>query len=128
MVLLDGTPAPGRSVSELEQALRAHVDRLKAEPVKPEELDRIKTRVVASDVYQRDSLFYQAMRLGSLETTGVGWRRTEDYVPRIKAVTPAQVQQVAQKYLTDNALTVAILEPTPPEGELQAMNGGDDVR
>lgn len=120
LFLLVGNPAPGRSSAELEQALRAEVVRVREERVSPEELARVTAQVAASDVYQRDSLFYQAMRLGILETVGLGWNRLEDYVQRIQSVTPEQVQAVARKYLSDDRLTVAILEPLPLDGRRPA--------
>lgn len=120
LFLLAGNPAPGRSSAELEQALRAEVARVREELVSPEELARVTAQVAAGDVYQQDSLFYQAMRLGMLETVGLGWNRLEDYVQRIQAVTPEQVQAVARKYLSDDRLTVAILEPLPLDGRRPA--------
>jgi len=56
------------------------------------------------------------MRLGTLETVGLGWNRLDDYVQRIQAVTPEQVREVARKYLSDDRLTVATLEPLPLAG------------
>ncbi len=113
LFLLDGTPAKGRSVAELEAALRDQVRRLKEEPVAAEELARIKAQVVAGKVYERDSVFYQAMQIGVLETVGLGWRRLDEYVDRVNAVTPEQLQAVARKYLVDDTLTVAELVPLP---------------
>lgn len=110
---LGGNPTPGHTTAELEQALRAEVKRLQEETISPDELARVVAQVVANDVYQRDSLFYQGMRLGSLETVGLGWNALDDYVARIQAVTPEQVRDVARKYLTDERLTVATLEPLP---------------
>ncbi len=112
LFLMDGTPAEGRTVAELEGALRAEAGRLKREPVTEAELARIKAQVVAARVYERDSMFYQAMQIGMLETVGLGWRTAERYVEAVRAVTPAEVQAVARKYLTDERLTVAVLEPT----------------
>ncbi len=106
-------PAEGHDMIEVEQALRAEIERLRSETAAPEELARVKTAVVASAVYQRDSLFYQAMQIGTTETVGLGYRVLDDYVPRIKAVTAEQVQAVARKYLVDDGLTVAVLEPQP---------------
>ncbi len=68
---------------------------------------------MASEVYQRDSVFYQAMKIGMLETVGLGWRVADEYVDRIRAVTPAQVQAVARKYLVDGRLTITELHPLP---------------
>ena len=79
------------------------------------ELDRVKAQVVAAQVYKQDSTFYQAMEVGMLDTIGLPWHIKDDYVEKILAVTEEQVQQVANKYLTDERLTVAVLEPLPIE-------------
>lgn len=129
--MIDGTPAQGRTIPELEQAIRAQITRLRDEPVSKQELDRVKAQVVASDVYQRDSMFYQAMQIGSLETAGLGWRLMDEFVDRIKAVTAEQVQQVARKYLVDDQVTVAVLDPLPLSDARPMSHmplGGDHVR
>jgi zinc protease len=113
-----GTPAQGMSVSDLEAAIRAQIVELKNERVSEEELQRIKAQVVSSDVYERDSAFYQGMILGTFETVGLGWRTAEEYVDRISSISAEQVQAVARKYLIDDTATVAVLEPLP-------MNGND---
>ncbi|ROR34238.1 M16 family metallopeptidase [Inmirania thermothiophila] len=117
LLVLEATPAPGHDVAELEAALRAQVRRLREEPVSDEELARVKAQVVAAAVYQRDSVFYQAMQLGIAETVGLGWRAVDEYVPAVRAVTAAQVQAVARRYLTDEGLTVAVLEPQGGAGD-----------
>ena len=113
LLTLDGTPSQGHTLTELETALRAEIDALREHPVGEDELERIKAQVVASEVYQRDSVFYQAMKIGMLETVGLGWRVADEYVDRIRAVTPAQVQAVARKYLIDERLTITELHPLP---------------
>lgn len=113
LLLLDGTPATGTTVAALEQALRQQIQRLRQEPVSQDELDRVKAQVVAANVYERDSVFYQAMKIGMLETVGLDWQHVDQYVDHIKAVTAADVQAVAEKYLQENNLTIAILEPQP---------------
>lgn len=108
---LGGTPARGHDVAALETAIRAEIRKLQNEPVHADELARIKAQVTAARVYELDSVFYQAMQIGMLETIGLDWRLTEEYPGRIAAVTPAQIMQVAKKYLIDDHLTVSILEP-----------------
>jgi zinc protease len=112
-----GTPAQGRTIDELETALRGQIRRVREEPVTEAELERVKAQVVASAVYERDSLFYQAMQIGTLETIGLGWPRMDEYVERVRAVTAEQVQEVAQRYLTEDRLTVAVLDPLPLDPE-----------
>jgi zinc protease len=111
MLMISGTPATGRTVEELEQAIHRQIERLKNEKVAAAELERIKAQVIAGDVYEKDSVFYQAMALGILETVGLGWQKVDEYVERVKSVTAEQIQQVARKYLVENTMTVAVLEP-----------------
>jgi len=123
LFMIDGTPANGNNLASLESAIRAQIKRLHETPVSAEELARVKAQVVAQDVYTRDSLFYQAMRVGLLETIGLSWRLIDDYVDRIRAVTPEQVQAVARKYLVDTNLTIAELDPLPGAGRHKRPSG-----
>jgi len=113
LFLIDGTPAENHTTTDLEKAIHKEIDRLRSEPVSPEELQRVKAQVIADNVFQRDSVFYQAMRIGTLESAGIGWRKLDEYVDRIRAITADQVQKVAKEYLNDDHLTVAVLEPLP---------------
>jgi zinc protease len=58
-------------------------------------------------------MFYQAMQIGQLESTGHSWQVLNEYPKRLQAVTAEQVQAVARKYLDDDKLTVAMLDPQP---------------
>ena len=109
--VIDATPAEGHSIKELRQAIDKQIKRIKTEPVSEAELARIKAQVVAHKVYEQDSVFYQAMQMGLLETVGAGWQKLDEYPERIRAVTAEQVQAVARKYLVEDGLTVGILEP-----------------
>ncbi len=110
---LDGQPAEGRSVAELEAALRGEVERVAREGVSAEELERIKVQLVASQVYKRDSLMAQAMEIGSTEVIGLGWRDIDRMIEQLRTVTPEEVQAVARKYFGNDTLTVAVLDPQP---------------
>jgi zinc protease len=131
MLLIEGTPANGHSAEELEQAIRARIERIRNEPVSDEELKRVKAQVVASNVYSRDSVFYQAMQIGRLAAVGLDWRMLDGYVKNLNAVTAEQVQAVARKYLVDTNLTVTILDPQPmgkDKPRPAARMGGGHVR
>jgi len=111
LFLVDGSPAKGKTVDDLEAAVRAQIKKLKTELVSQAELDSIKAQVVASKVFEKDSVFYQAMQIGTLATVGLDWQLMDQFVDRLRAVTPEQVQAVAKKYLIDDHLTVAVLDP-----------------
>jgi len=115
LFILSAVPNDGVAIEVLEFALREEVSTIRTQLPDEEELDRVKAQVVAAQVYQQDSTFYQAMEVGMLDTIGLPWQVKDEYVDKILAVTALQVQQVANKYLTDDRLTVAILEPLPIE-------------
>lgn len=109
----DGMPSEGHTAEKLEKAIRAQIEKVKKEGVTEDELQRVKAQVIAADVYQRDSMFYQAMQIGMLESTGLSWRDIDQFPKRLQAITAEQVKEVANKYLIDDHLSVAILDPQP---------------
>lgn len=117
-------PVGGVDPARLEEALREEIDSLKTELVAPAELERVKAQVVAGNVYERDSMYYQAMLLGMLETVGLGWQRAGEYVGGVRSVTAEQVRAAARKYLVDRRLTRAELVPQSGT-DAQATDGED---
>ncbi len=94
----------------LEAMLVAEVEKFKIEPVSARELARIKK------LNQRD--FLDRMRsneslAGTLATLEVqaGWRYIKDYLERLDAVTAADIQKAAQKYVRTANKTVAYVIP-----------------
>ena len=112
---IDGQPAEGRSVADLEAALRAEIRRIQDEGISAEELARVKTQTVAAQTYKRDSLMAQAMEIGGTEAAGFSWRDIDTLLDKIRSVTAEEVQAVAKKYFKDDTLTIAVLDPQPPE-------------
>ena len=113
MLFLDAAAAQGHTGSELEEAIRGVAAQLVSQSVSPEELQRAKVQLLSQLVYRRDSFFAQAMEIGELESSGLSFRDAERIPERLKAVTAEQVRSVAEKYLSDDSLTVAILDPQP---------------
>ena len=129
MLMLEGSPATGHTIDELERALRAQIARLREQPVTADELNRVKAQVVAGNIYARDSVMGQAMQIGQLAVSGLDWRLQDTFVRRLKAVTTREVQDVAQKYLVDGNLTVTILDPQPgAKGRPRPARGVGHVR
>lgn len=113
LFVLDGTPAAGTTTAELEQRLRAEIERVAREGVSEQELQRVKAQLIAGQVYKRDSIFGQAMEIGVMEMSGLSHRDVDRIIEQLRAVTSAQVQAVARKYFNDDNLTVATLVPLP---------------
>ena len=121
--ILVGQPAAGKTIVELEAALRAEIKRIQDEGVTEEELKRIKTQTIAGQVYKRDSLMAQAMEIGQAEAVGVHWRDMDKLLDKVRGVTAEEVQAVAKKYFGDDTLTVAVLDPQPIDTEAKKKTG-----
>ncbi len=122
LFLIEATPSEGKSVLELEQGIRNEIARVQRDGVSSEELLRVKAQVVAAQVYQRDSMFYQGMLIGQMESAGLSWRDEKTILERLNAVTAEEVKAVANKYLQDDGLTLATLDPQPMETKRPVQN------
>jgi zinc protease len=107
--------SPGQKVEQVEEALDREIRRLQNEPPTDQELQRAKNQVEAMHVFEQDSNFRHAMLLGQAESIGAGWRKVEQFLARIAAVTAKDVQRVARQYLIEDARTVGTLIPVPPK-------------
>ncbi len=113
LFMLMGVPAPGKTATQVEEALKAQVARIAREGVTAAELARVKTQWVSSEVYKLDSVFNQARELGTQWAQGLDVNAGEQLIAQLRGVTAEQVQAVAQRYFGDDALTVAHLLPQP---------------
>jgi zinc protease len=97
----------------VEDALHREIKRLQADPPTEQELQRAKNQVEATHIFEQDSNFRHAMLLGQAESVGAGWRKIDQFVERIRAVTAKDIQRVTRQYLTEDNRTVGTLIPVP---------------
>jgi len=116
LFMFAGIPNSKHSPKQLINAFEKEIHKLQTTRVSKSELDRIKTQIVANKMYAKDSLTEQATEIGSLESAGLSWKISENFVKNMLAVTPKEIQQAAKKYLTPNRLTIGILEPIQEKG------------
>jgi len=126
MFVVAGTPAQHISPKKLEKSFLDQIKEVQEKLIPVEELDRVRAQLKASKIYERDSIFYQAMQIGTLETVGLNWKLMDEYLNNIEKITPQQLQQVAKKYLHEDARTIAVLEPLPLSNIAQASIGGSN--
>lgn len=110
---LAAVPLGRTETPELEKRLRAEVARVAKDGVSQAELERVKMQIISSQIYKRDSLFGQALEIGALEITGVGYQQMDRVIEKLKEVTSDDVQSVAARYFGDDTLTVGTLVPLP---------------
>ncbi|MBK7648042.1 MAG: insulinase family protein [Betaproteobacteria bacterium] len=113
MLYLHGIPSEGKTVADLQAALRAEITRVQKDGVSEQELKRAKAQLLAGQVYKLDSMFGQAMEIGQIEAVGLPYQKIDRMLEKLQSVTAAEVQAVARKYFDDDALTIGLLDPQP---------------
>jgi zinc protease len=113
---LSAVPARGVTPEMAAAALKLEIERIAREGVSDVELQRVKTQWTASEVYKLDSIMGQAQELGSYWINGLPLDAGERLIARLREVTPAQVQAVAQRYFTERTLNTGLLLPEAAEG------------
>jgi zinc protease len=92
------------------KVILTEVRRLQREPVSRDRLQETMNPYATDYWMSQETNMGQAQQLGLWELTGGGWRNALTYVDRMRAVTPADVQRVATRYLK-NARFVVIGDP-----------------
>ena len=106
-------PLPGKTAEEVEQALYDEVARLQKDGVTEREVQKAKNQIEAEFIFAQDSAHNLAEMLGRYESVA-SWKLLDGFLDGVRKVTAADVQRVAQQYLTQDNRTVAILIPVKP--------------
>ena len=103
---INGKPAPGITLEQAEAAIRAELNCLTTTPVELHELEKVKNKFESTQIFGNINYLNVATNLAWYELTG----RAEDIdreVPRYRAVTSDQLQQVArQLFRQDNGVVL----------------------
>jgi predicted Zn-dependent peptidase len=108
---------PGASIDHVEASFFEEIARLRDEPVTSEELDKAKRQLEVSMVHELTTNAAIASRIGYDVTVLGAIRPLEDRLAAIQAVDAADVQRVAQTYLTDEGRNVVHVVPPPASTE-----------
>ena len=109
MMFAYAMPSPEHSNAECEEQVLLEVERMKNELLPAEEVEKIKARAKSSFINNLTSNLGMAIQLAGYENDWGDWRFLFKNLDRINAVTPEDIQRVAQKYLTAENRTVVHL-------------------
>lgn len=104
------TVRQGQTPAAVEQALDVEIERIRQEPVSVEELAKAVKQARALFAYGAESVTNQGYWLGHTELFDT-YRWFDSYLDRLGAVTAADVQRVAQRYLPRANRTVGHFVP-----------------
>lgn len=113
---ISATPVPGVDFAQIEKAFDGVIADLSQNPVRAEDLDRVKTQLIASATYAQDSQTTLARWYGAALTVGLSIDDIQRWPDRIRAVTAEQVREAARKWLdSKKAVAGYLVKETAPE-------------
>ena len=96
------------SIEEIETSIYDELGRIAGGQLNEHELDRAKHQIEAHFILSRERTLDQAILLGQIETL-YDLDYIDSYLPRINAVTAADVAAACSRYLNEDSRTVAVL-------------------
>ena len=111
LIIIGGTPRGKISPEELKSKILEQLSHESINSVTERELANAKARIKANNIYKFDSVFYQAMQVGMLETKDIGWENLDNYNSIIESISLDEVKESASKYFLNNNVFTAILRP-----------------
>ena len=97
--MVAAAPKAGVEFSEIEQVFDKVIADIAQHPPAAEDLERVKTQLIAEAIYAQDNQATLARWYGGGLTTGSSIEDIRSWPDRIRAVTAEQVRAVAQKWL-----------------------------
>nr|WP_228258644.1 pitrilysin family protein [Acinetobacter sp. ANC 4910] len=98
-------PVEGVSLEEIEKAVLVEIENLKNSPVSDDEINRVVTRYMADLIYSQDDIAGQARMIGTLEVNGLSYQLIDQLQQHYEAVTPEDIQRVANTYFNQTNLS-----------------------
>jgi predicted Zn-dependent peptidase len=125
LFVISATPLAPHTAAEVEAAIYEELERLKTEPVTPQELEKVLNNLDASLVRSLRSNGGLASQLAFYQTVAGDWRYVLDARDRIAKVTPEDIQRVVTQYLKKSNRTVATLVKMPAHRKVAAKAAGE---
>ena len=114
---------PGKDLKEVEKAVYAEIDRLKAEPIADWELQKVRMSNRRQSAQRLQSTLFRAYLIGEMAVFFNDPNLINTRFNKIQSVSKEDIQRVAKTYLTENNRTVVTTLPKPkPEVAAKAAN------
>ena len=81
------------------RVMLSEISRLQTEPVSAEDIHAVIAQYLTTYYLGQETNAAQAGELAQYELIGGGWRNSVDFLEKLNAVTPADIQRVSQKYM-----------------------------
>ena len=122
LIFVSATCAGGKTVETAERALLAELEKIKSAPPTAAELGRAKVGALTRALSERETAEGKGMSLGGAALFEGDPERVNTSLARLQAVTAADVQRVAAKYLTPSN-RVVVTYGAGPNAAMKNANG-----
>lgn len=96
---VSASPKTGVGFAEVERVIDGVIAGIVQNPIPAEDLERVKTQLIAGAIYAQDNQAALARWYGGALTTGLSIEHIRSWPDRIRGVTDEQVRAAAQKWL-----------------------------
>ncbi|QOZ55144.1 pitrilysin family protein [Bradyrhizobium sp. CCBAU 53338] len=96
---ISASPKSGVGFAEVEQVIDGVIADIAQNPIRAEDLERVKTQLIAEAIYAQDNQAVLARWYGGALSTGLSIEDIRSWPDRIRAVTAEQVRAAAQRWL-----------------------------
>jgi predicted Zn-dependent peptidase len=100
LFIISASPREPHTVTEVEEALYAELEKLKNEPVTERELQQVMNKLEYEEARQMTSIGGLARNLTEYEAIAGSWRYLIEHRKAVAGVKAEDIQRVAKKYLT----------------------------
>ncbi len=125
LMVIEAMPRAPHTLEEVEKAIELQIDKMKTEPVSERELQRVKNQIDANNIRQLGSNIGIAFQVAFGQIFYGDYHAMFRSIERTKLVTAADIQRVANKYLTKRNRTVAYRVQVTTDGKQAA--GGEEI-
>jgi len=116
--VISASPKPGVEFSQIEQVIDGVITDVGQNPARSEDLERVKTQLIAEAIYAQDNQATLARWYGGALTSGLSIDDIRSWPDRIRAVTAEQVREAAQKWLDKKrSVTGYLIKDATPKRE-----------
>jgi len=115
---ISAVPRAGIEFAQIEQVIDEVIADIGLNGVRAEDLERVKTQLIAEAIYAQDNQATLARWYGGALTTGLSIDDIRSWPDRIRAVTADQIREAAQKWLDKKrSVTGYLIKDAAPKRE-----------
>ena len=111
LITFGGSPRMGISPETFKDEMLSEFENFVESGLNDGELDKVKSRLLAGNIYKFDSVFYQVMQVGMLETKNYNWELLDSYITDINSINENDLKNIAKKVILNKKYLYSLIEP-----------------